>query len=242
VHRVGGDALGGVDGGGVAETGRGSDVVGGQSDRVVAAGVPYSQVGLADLDNGPSVAVFDPITGSEAQPPVVGSGDDHVSDTGPVSVGQCHLGGGRAVINTIRSGTAVEFGDQVPSRGDHDRVEPSRSVGNPSRERILRSSGEVADMNAAMIEVEVECFRFAFAERECGCGFGGVGEAVQLGQVEGAVSVFDVAEDAAGADRGELLIITDQSDTRTATDGELDGGVEGEGVGHAGFVDDHQGR
>jgi hypothetical protein len=38
------------------------------------------------------------------------------------------------------------------------------------------------------------------------------------------------------------LIISDQSDVRTAIDGELDGGVEGEGVGHAGFVDDHQGR
>ena len=56
------------------------------------------------------------------------------------------------------------------------------------------------------------------------------------------MGVGDVAEDTAGADRGELLIITDQSDTRTAIDGELDGGVEGEGVGHAGFVDDHQSR
>ena len=52
----------------------------------------------------------------------------------------------------------------------------------------------------------------------------------------------DVAEDTAGADRGELLIITDQPHTPTATDHELDGGVEGQGVGHPGFVDDHQGR
>jgi hypothetical protein len=65
---------------------------------------------------------------------------------------------------------------------------------------------------------------------------------VQLGQVEGAVGVLDVAKDAAGADRAELLIITDQAQTRTATDGELDRGVEGEGVGHAGFVNDQQGR
>jgi hypothetical protein len=56
------------------------------------------------------------------------------------------------------------------------------------------------------------------------------------------VDVLDVAEDAAGADRGELLIITDQSDTRAAVNSEPDGGVEGEGVGHAGFIDDHQGR
>jgi len=56
------------------------------------------------------------------------------------------------------------------------------------------------------------------------------------------MGVGDIAEDTAGADRGKLLIITDQPDTRTATDGELDGRVEGEGVGHAGFVDDHQCR
>jgi hypothetical protein len=32
---------------------------------------------------------------------------------------------------------------------------------------------------------------------------------VQLGQSDGAVGVRDVAEDTAGADRGESLIITD---------------------------------
>ena len=56
------------------------------------------------------------------------------------------------------------------------------------------------------------------------------------------MNVLDVAEDAAGADRGELLIITDQPDTRPAVDGEPDCGVEGQGVGHAGLVDDDQRR
>jgi hypothetical protein len=65
---------------------------------------------------------------------------------------------------------------------------------------------------------------------------------VQLGQVEGAVAVLDVAEDIAGADRGELLIITEESDTRTAIDGEPHRSVKGEGVGHAGFIDDDQRR
>ena len=55
-----------------------------------------------------------------------------------------------------------------------------------------------------------------------------------------AVGLFDVAEDTAGADRGELSIITNQPDTRPESDGELHGRVEGEGVGHAGFIDDHQ--
>jgi hypothetical protein len=64
---------------------------------------------------------------------------------------------------------------------------------------------------------------------------------MELGQAEGAVGVLDVAKHTAGADRGERLIISGQADTRTPSDSELDGGVEGQGVGHTGFVDDHQG-
>jgi hypothetical protein len=65
---------------------------------------------------------------------------------------------------------------------------------------------------------------------------------VQLGESKGAVGVGDVAQDTAGADRSELLIITNQPDTRTAIQGELHGGVERECVGHAGFIDDQQRR
>ena len=35
------------------------------------------------------------------------------------------------------------------------------------------------------------------------------------------MGVFDVAEDAAGADRGELLVVADQPDTRAPVDDEL---------------------
>ena len=56
------------------------------------------------------------------------------------------------------------------------------------------------------------------------------------------MNVFDVAEDAARADRGELLIITNQPDTRPVVDGEPDCHVKREGVGHAGLVDDDQRR
>ena len=44
VHGVGGDALGGVDGGGIAETGRARDIVSGQPDGELAAVVPDGQV------------------------------------------------------------------------------------------------------------------------------------------------------------------------------------------------------
>ena len=65
---------------------------------------------------------------------------------------------------------------------------------------------------------------------------------MQRGQAEGAIGVLDVAEDTAGADRGELLIIAHQSDTPTPTDHELDSGIEGQRVSHPGLVNDHQGR
>ena len=75
VHGVGGDALGAVDGGGVAETGRGGDVVGGQPDGQLAAVVPDGQVAVfADVGDGPAVAVFHPVGGGEPESAVVGSG------------------------------------------------------------------------------------------------------------------------------------------------------------------------
>ena len=59
----------------------------------------------------------------------------------------------------MRPGTAVEFGDEVPGGGEHDRVEPSRSVGSPSSERVFGGGGEVADMHAAVLKVELERLR-----------------------------------------------------------------------------------
>ena len=45
----------------------------------------------------------------------------------------------------------------------------------------------------------------------------------------------------AGTDRGELLIIADESDAAAPPHDVIDNGVESKSVGHAGFVDDHQG-
>src|SRR5215217_5869186 len=114
----------------------------------------------------------------------------------------------QGVIKTMRAGTAVEFGDQVAGGGEHDRIKPSRPVGNPSTEHILGRGGHVADIDPPMIKVEVERLWFAVAEGERCCRFGGICEAMELGQAERAVGLFDVAEDTAGTDRGELLIIT----------------------------------
>ena len=94
------------------------------------------------------------------------AGDDHISDTRPVSVRQTHFRCGRGAVETMGAGATVEFGDELAGGGEHDRVEPSGSVGNPSVERILGGGGEVADMNTAVIKIEVECLGVAFAEGE----------------------------------------------------------------------------
>ncbi len=81
----------------------------------------------------------------------------------------------------------------------------------------------------------------AVADQEGGGGFVGVGEAVQLGEPDRPVGVLEVGEDAAGADRGELLVVADQAHPPAVSQGVADGGVEGGGVGHPGLVDQQQG-
>ena len=70
------------------------------------------------------------------------------------------------MVETMRPGTAVEFGDQVPGGGEHDRVEPSRSIGNPSAERILSRDCPITDMNTAMIKIELKPRRVALTDGE----------------------------------------------------------------------------
>ena len=149
---------------------------------------------------------------------------------------------GMSLLRRWFRGSPVQLGHLIAGRGKHDRVEPSRSIGNPRVERILSRGSHVADMNTAVIKVEHQPRMVALADGKRCCRFGGVGEAMQLSQPEGAISVLDVAKYTAGADRGELLIITDQAYVRTPANGELHSGVQRQGVGHAGFVDDQQGR
>ena len=77
-----------------------------------------------------------------------------------------HLRCCRGVIEPMRAGTGVQFGDQVQGGRDHDHIEPSRSIRNPRVERILARGGYVADMDPAVIKVEVECLGVALAEGE----------------------------------------------------------------------------
>ena len=64
------------------------------------------------------------------------------------------------------TGAAVEFGDKLAGRGEHDRIKSGSAVRKPSSEGILGGGGNVADVDAIVIEIEVECCWLAFAEGE----------------------------------------------------------------------------
>ena len=187
-----------MDGGGVTESGCGRDVIRGELALELAAAVPGGEPTVAvDVGDGPAVAVLDPIGGRESEPSIVRTGDDHVADTRPVSVPQTHLWPGRGTVETMITGSVIELSDDLAGRSEHDRVQSGRSILNPSGEGIFGDLGQITDMNTAMIEIEVECAGIAFPQGERGLCFGRVGEAAQLGELQDAVNVLDVAEDAA---------------------------------------------
>src|SRR5699024_8381714 len=139
----------------------------------------------------------------------------------------CDACGGEAV----GAGTLVQLGDQVPRGGEHDRVHPAGSVGGPSSEDVVRQRCEVTDVDTVVVEVEPERLEGPVPQGEGGGTFGGVGEPHELGQVQVAVGGADVAQDASGAERGELVVIADQTHRPAPDDDVLDDQVEGEGVG-----------
>ena len=100
------------------------------------------------------------------------------------------------------------------------------AVGLPGGEQVLNDGGLVADVDPVLVEVEPEGFRPSLPQSEGGRRFGRIAEPEEFGEPHRPVLALDVAEDAAGADGGELLVVADQADTATPTDDELDGGVE----------------
>ena len=126
-----------------------------------------AQTGLPSLWQAwPPVAVSDPVGGGESESAVVAAGNDHISDTGLVAVGQTHLRRGWGVVEAMITGSSIHVGDKLPGGGDHDRVQSGRSIEDPSGEGILAGLGHVADVDSAVIEIEVECVWFAFTEGE----------------------------------------------------------------------------
>jgi hypothetical protein len=102
-------------------------------------------------------------------------------------------------------GALVEAADQLTGGGQHDRVEALAAVGLPGVENGIERGGGVADVDALPVEIEADCFGSAVPEGEVAAASAGSAEAVEFGQPDCAVAGFDVSQDPAGPDRGELL-------------------------------------
>ena len=242
VADVGGDALGGVHGGGVAERDVLGGVLAGQGDPPAGGqvGDPQRPVHL-DGGDPPAVAVLHPVGAADRKAAVVAAGDDQVPGAGPGAVGELHLGTGGAVGGEpVGAGAGVELRDQLAGGGEHHRVPAGGAVRGPRRVGLRGDGARVADVQPAVVEVEADPGRVARAQRERRGGFRGVGEAHHLGQGDRAGGLGDVAEHPAGADRGELRVVTDQPDAAAAVEHEIEDPGEVGGAGHAGLVEEHQ--
>ena len=194
VRGVDGDALGAVHGAGVAELGGGGDVGGGEGDVPVGAGVLGDQGPVrAGVQDGPAVAVLDPVVRAEAQAPVVGAGGDPLPGVRGVAVCEAHPWAGRGAGEAVGLGALVELGDKLSGGCEHDRVGALGAVLRPGGEEVLGGGGEVADVDAVLVEVEPEGLDLPVPQGQGGGGFGGVDEPDQLGQVQRPVGGGDVA-------------------------------------------------
>ena len=238
VAGIGRHALDGVDGRGVSERDEGAHVVGGQAHRPSVGRVLHGQF-AAGVHGGdlPAVAVLDPVGRGQAQSAVVRAGDDGVADRRLVAVSEGDGVGGAGLAEAVGAGATVELADELAGGGKHDRVVPGVAVVAPGVEDLVGQGGLVPDVDAPAVQVEAERLGHSLAQRQGGGAFGGVGEPHELGQVQGAVGGADVAQDTAGADCGELLVVADQPDGPAPVGDEADQPVQGDGVGHPCFVD-----
>ena len=236
------DALGAVDCRGVAELGGAADILGGQGDHpLVTQMLDGDRPGVVDVDHLPPVTVLDPVGGTDPQPSIVGSGDHLVADGCLEAVGQAHASPGFGALEAVGAGALVQLSDQVSRGREHDRIAPLPSVEPPGVEHLVGHRGQVPNVYSLVVQIEAHGLWSTVAHRQRGGTLAGGAEAHELVQAQRALRGFDVAQHPTGTDRGELLVVTDQSHLRATLEREGDDRVQGEGVGHTGLVDDEQG-
>ena len=244
VAPTGGQPLGGVDGGRVAERDVLGDVVGGQRHDASAAQMSGLHAAIdEDLGDGVAVAVAHEIVAPDANPTSVLPGANGVSDAGVQLVGQHHRGrqrglgvGGQPVV----TGAGVERVDDVVGGGEQDAVGTGREVGAPRLIGHVCGGLVGADVHAVLIDVEADARRIGVVQREPGGGFGRRLEPHDLAEGQGVGGLGDVAQDTARRDGRQLAVVTDQTHAGALAQRVGDHRVQARGGGLSGLVDDDE--
>src|SRR6202011_512638 len=134
-----------------------------------------------------------------------------------------------------------EHVDGVVGGGQQQGIAAGVEVGGPGVIGHVGGRGVGADVDAVVVDVVADAGGVQGAQCQRGRAFGGGGESDQLREGECVGVGGDVAQDAARRDRRQLPVVTDQSHARPFGQGVADDGVQVQGAGFAGLVDDDQG-
>ena len=249
VHDIGRAALGGMNGGGVAQLRMGGDVFRRQPDPKVRLEVSDVEAAVpCDAGESPAVAVLDPVGVAGAEATVVVASQDGVAGGGSISVGQLNhaaravrLGGAIPPAEADRACGVVESGDELAGGSEHQALAAGRLLGSPGVEDLVEAGVGISAVHAVVVEVEPECCSVTGPQVE-GCGgFDRVAEANDLLEAYGAVRAGDVTQDSTGTHGSQLPVVPDEPDPRAAVAAGGDHPVERGCVGHTGLVDNHDG-
>ncbi|SHQ63950.1 Uncharacterised protein [Mycobacteroides abscessus subsp. abscessus] len=223
----------------------------------VAGGQPHDPAGLGGFGDllhrqrtiavyfadGPAVPVAHVIGTRDRQAAIVFSGEYSIADVRAGSIAQAAGAAWAApgAGNAVGLGALIEFGDRRSGGRQHDAVDALIDVGTPRGVGHVRGGRIGADVHALIVEIEAQGGRIGLAQRQTSGRFGRVGEPNNGRQGGCPGDVSDVAQDTAGTDGGELLIVADEHDRGAAAACMGDEGIEVQGGGHARFVDQDQG-
>jgi hypothetical protein len=156
VHDVGGQALGGVDCGGVPELDVGGDVLGRQHGDESGVAVSHSQRAVVDARDGPAVAVLDPVGAAHAESAVVVSGEYDVADRRVRAVPQADLVAIGRVPEPGGPRSTVQLPHEVVGGRQHQAVPARRLLALPCVEDLVDDGGLAAGVDALVVEVVAE--------------------------------------------------------------------------------------
>ena len=200
------------------------------------AGQPVAADDLVDLAVGDRAAAVDP------QGVVVEAGLDQVSDADEVAVAGLaeHLGRDPPGGDQLGPDLRRQLGGHRVGAHDQQRPVALQDVGQVAADRGRDHLLLGAAPDPPVRVVDRDHVRVAHAQPDRGGALPGVGEPVDLGQLDRAGVAHQQLEHAPGPDRGELLVVAGVEQLGAGGGDDRGDAVEVVGGAHAGLVDHDQ--